>query len=144
MVPSIQFNTEYDTDTNLYVVKDSAYLVLSKDYNPGDTTITVELDTEKTSLFPTTGIITLVEQCSDPQYRAVSFYYTSRTDTVFSGLTRLANTPDSYKPSRQTTVVMNVMAEHHNNIKDANYCDTKFCWEKRLDGQHKHCQYWQT
>jgi PKD repeat protein len=134
MVPSIQFNTEYDTDTNLYVVKDSAYLVLSKDYNPGDTTITVELDTEKTSLFPTTGIITLVEQCSDPQYRAVSFYYTSRTDTVFSGLTRLANTPDSYKPSRQTTVVMNVMAEHHNNIKDAIIAIQSFVGKKGLMG----------
>ena len=134
MAPSIQFNTNYDTDTTLYVVKDSAYLVLSKDYNPGDTTITVELDTEKTTLFPDTGIITLVEQCSDPQYRAVSFYYTSRTDTVFSGLTRLSNTPDSYKPSRQTTVVMNVMAEHHNNIKDAVIAIQNFVGKKGLPG----------
>ena len=119
MAPEITFPTTLDTETNLYVVKDSAYLVLVKDYNPGDTTITVELDTQKTLLFPPTGIITLTEQCSDPQYRGLSFYYGSRTNTVFSDLTIINPELDHYKPSRVTTVVMNVMAEHHNNIKDS-------------------------
>ena len=119
MVPEITFPESYDTETNLYVVKDSAYLVLAADYNPGDSTITVELDTQKILLFPATGIITLTEQCSDPKFRGLSFHYGSRTDTVFSDLTLLNSNLDHYKPSRVTTVVMNVMAEHHNNIKDA-------------------------
>jgi|APGre2960657373_1045057.scaffolds.fasta_scaffold05069_2 PKD repeat protein len=134
MAPIVKFDSEYDDDTSLYTVKDSAYLVLSKDYNPGDTSITVDLDTEKNFLFPSTGIITLVEQCSDPANRAVSFYYTSRTDTTFDGLTVLDFTPDTYKPSRQTTVVMNVMAEHHNNLKDAIIAIQNFVGIKDLPG----------
>ena len=136
MAPTITFPTSYDTESNLYVVKDSAYLVLAKDYNPGDTTITVELDTQKTLLFPATGIITLTEQCSDPQYRGLSFYYGSRTDTVFSNLTILNPELDHYKPSRVTTVVMNVMAEHHNNIKDAVIAIENFVGKKGILGNY--------
>lgn len=136
MLPDITFPTSYDTDTTLYSVKDSAYLVLAKDYNPGDTTITVELDTQKTLLFPDSGIITLTEQCSDPKYRGLSFYYTSRTNTVFSGLTLLNPELDHYKPSRVTTVVMNVMAQHHNNIKDAVINIENFVGKKGLMGDY--------
>jgi len=136
MIPEITFPSAYDTDTTLYTVKDSAYLVLAQDYNPGDTTITVELDTQKIQLFPQTGIITLTEQCSDPKYRALSFYYTSRTDTVFSGLTILDSSLDHYKPSRMTTVVMNVMAQHHNNIKDAVIAIENFVGKKDLPGSY--------
>lgn len=136
MAPEITFPTTLDTETNLYVVKDSAYLVLVKDYNPGDTTITVELDTQKTLLFPPTGIITLTEQCSDPQYRGLSFYYGSRTNTVFSDLTIINPELDHYKPSRVTTVVMNVMAEHHNNIKDSVIAIENFSGKKGLVGNY--------
>ena len=82
MLPKITYPDQLDTTTNLYTVKDSAYLKLSIDYNPGDTEIVVEYDLEKTGLFPTTGIISLVEQCSDPKNRAISFYYTSFTNNL--------------------------------------------------------------
>lgn len=118
-IPTITFPTSYDTDTNLYVVKDSAYLQLIADYNPGDTTIVVETNAEKMALFPATGLITLTEQCSDPEVRALSFYYGSRTDNSFTDLTMLSGFTDSYKPANVTYVFMNVMAEHHNNIKNA-------------------------
>lgn len=118
-IPSITFPTSYDTDTTLYVVKDSAYLQVIADYNPGDTSILVESNPDKMALFPASGLITLTEQCSDPEVRALSFYYASRTDNSFTDLTILPGFTDSYKPANVTYVYMNVMAEHHNNIKDA-------------------------
>jgi hypothetical protein len=33
--------------------------------------------------FPEKGIITLTEQCSDPEYRALSFYYSTKSNTDF-------------------------------------------------------------
>lgn len=118
-IPTVTFPTSYDTDATLYSVKDSAYLKLVQDYNVGDTTIYVEDNPDKMALFPTSGIITLTEQCSDPEIRALSFHYSGRSTTTFYGLTMLAGFTDSYKPANVTNVVMNVMAEHHNNIKDA-------------------------
>lgn len=118
-IPSISFPSSYDTDTTLYVVKDSAYLQLIKDYNPGDTEILVETNADKMALFPASGLITLTEQCSDPEVRALSFYYGSKTDNSFTDLTMLSGFTDNYKPANVTYVFMNVMAEHHNNIKDA-------------------------
>ena len=118
-IPSIQFPKDYDSDSSLYVVKDSAYLQLIQDYNPGDTEWLVETNTEKMALFPDAGLITLTEQCSDPEVRALSFYYGSKTDNSFTALEILPGFTDSYKPANLTYVYMNVMAEHHNNIKDA-------------------------
>lgn len=120
-IPSITYPTTLDTDDTLYSVKDSLYLTLSSDYNPGDTTIYVEANSAKMDLFPDTGIITLVEQCSEPEYRAVSLHYTAK-DTqnfTFTGLTVLPETTNTYKKAGATTVVMNVVAQHHNSIKDA-------------------------
>lgn len=129
-LPEITFPTSYDTDTTLYSVKDSAYLKLIQDYSVGDTQVYVESNPEKMALFPPTGIITLTEQCSDPELRALSFYYAGRTDTSFFDLTILPGFTDSNKPANMTTVVMNVMAEHHENKKNAiiaiqNYIGTK-------------------
>lgn len=119
MIPPLTFPTSLDNDLNLFVVKDSLRLTLAADYNIGDTTISVENNQLIMSLFPAAGIITLVENCSEPENRAISFYYTSRTETTFNGLTLLDNFVDSYKPKNVTNVVQNVMAEHHNAIKDA-------------------------
>ena len=118
-IPSITFPATYDTDATLYAVKDSAYLKLIQDYKVGDTQVLVENNPDKMALFPPSGIITLTEQCSDPEFRALSFHYSGRTDTSFFGLTMLPGFADSDKPANVTTVVMNVMAQHHNNLKDA-------------------------
>jgi hypothetical protein len=119
MPTSIRYPENIDDVTTLYTARDSAYLVLAADYNPSDSNIQVEYDPEKTSLFPQTGIITLTEQCSEPENRAISFYYTSFSNNVFSGLTVLDGFDNTIvRPSRITKVVMNVMAEHHNILKN--------------------------
>jgi PKD repeat protein len=71
------------------------------------------------SLFPDSGIITLTENCSDPEFRAISFYYTSKSDTTFDDIKLIEGFVDSDKPKNVTNVTMNVVAQHHNVIKDA-------------------------
>ena len=73
MIPEINYPVSLDNDTNLYSVKDSVYLKLARDYMAGDQEIQVEFDKDKTNLFPPNGIITLLEQCSEPDLRALSF-----------------------------------------------------------------------
>ena len=134
MATKIQYPNSIDSEITLYTVRDSAYLVLASDYTPGDSTIQVEFDAEKTNLFPATGIITLTEQCSDPEERAVSFYYTSFSGNTFSGLTLLSGFENNQiRPSRLTKVVMNVMAEHHNIIKDGIIAVEQFAGTKIED-----------
>jgi PKD repeat protein len=113
------YPTTLDTNENLYQVADGLRVILAEDYNPGDTTITVEGDEEMMRRFTRTGLITLTEQCSDPELRAISFSYTARTLTTFEGLTLLSGFTDVAKPKRITNVTQNVMAAHHNNLKDA-------------------------
>ena len=74
-----------DTDDNLFLVHDSLRVRLLEDYNPGNTSIKIEGDEETISRFPTTGIITLTEQCSEIDKRAISFYYGSRTSYLWRG-----------------------------------------------------------
>lgn len=106
---------EFDTNDNLYEVHDSLRVKLAEDYSPGDSSITIVGDSSK---FPPTGIITLTEQISDIDERAISFSYSAKTDTEFTGLTLLSGFTDTYKPKNITNVTQNVMAEHHNNLKD--------------------------
>lgn len=123
------FPLEFDDEENLYLVHDSLRVTLSEDYNVGDSVIYVENNNIRktnsqnllypTSNFPETGIITLVEQCSDIDLRAISFYYSSKTNYTFNGLTLLSGFIDNFKPKKLTNVVQNVMAEHHNTIKDS-------------------------
>ena len=138
MIPEINYPVSLDNDTNLYSVKDSVYLKLARDYMAGDQEIQVEFDQDKTNLFPPNGIITLVEQCSEPDLRALSFYYTSFVNNIFSGLTILDGFTDSDKPSIVTTVVMNVMAEHHNSIKEAVKAIQQYAG-KRIDDRRAAC-----
>jgi PKD repeat protein len=111
----------FDSDTNLFAVHDGLRVRLAEDYNPGDTEITVEGDLLILSRFPPTGIITLTEQCSDIDKRAISLFY-SNIDTatgVISGLEVLPTFVDVPKLKRITNVTQNVMAQHHNALKDA-------------------------
>jgi len=125
------FPSAIDTEDNLFLVHDSLRVKLSEDYSPGDTTIYVEGDEEIMSRFPETGIITLTEQCSEIDYRALSFYYSSpprSTPYSFGGLELLPEfkrtgdprgSLDSSKPKKITNVTMNVLDLHHNHLKDA-------------------------
>ncbi len=122
MIPeSSLYPDEFDTENNLYVVHDGLRLRLSEDYNPGDTSITVEGDFVTLSKFPTTGQVTLTEQCSDVDLRAISFYY-SEVDLEtwqFKGLELLSGFTDVVKLKRITNITQNVMEDHHNNLKNA-------------------------
>lgn len=122
MIPtSPLYPQAFDTDANLYAVHDGLRLRLSEDYNPGDTSIFIEGDPVSLSRFPETGQITLTEQCSEIDMRAISFYYASidLEEGKISGLELLPGFTDNLKLKRITNVTQNVMAAHHNNIKDA-------------------------
>jgi hypothetical protein len=120
MIPiGSNYPTSIDTNQNLFQVHDSLRMQLIEDYNPGDTSITVFGDATIMDQFDSTGIITLTEQCSDPELRAISFFYNSKTDTTFDGLEILPGFTDVIKPANITNVTQNVMALGHNNLKDA-------------------------
>jgi PKD repeat protein len=118
---STYYPAEIDTDGNLFVVHDALRMTLSEDYNPGDTTIHLDGDPNILARWPATGLITLTEQCSDLDKRAISFYYTEidHNFLTLSGLQLLPGFPDVVKPKSITHVTENVMAQHHNHIKDA-------------------------
>ena len=122
----------FDSDENLYLVHDSLRLRLLNDYNPGDKTIYAEGDLLIVSRIPPTGQITLTEQCSDLEQRAISFYYESFDveNIEFSGLTILQGFEDVKKPKRITNITVNVMADHHNNIKNSLIAIQEFCGVK--------------
>lgn len=115
------FPTSFDDNTNLFVVHDALRLRLLEDYNPGDTSIYAEGDATVASLMPSTGIITLTEQCSEPDKRAISFHYGSfdSQTLVFTDLDLLEGFEDLQKPKRITNITINVVAPHHNHLKNA-------------------------
>jgi PKD repeat protein len=119
---------KFDTNKNLYEVHDYLRLTLAEDYTPGSTEIYVYGTTEAISRFPDQsrggGIITLTDQCEEIKQRAISFYYTKKTTTssttaYFSGLNILPGFEDVKKYKDITNITQNVMAEHHNSLKDA-------------------------
>ena len=117
-----KYPDEIDNNQNLFLVHDSLRVVLTEDYDPNDpivanrTKVTVSGDTTN---FPPTGIITLTEQCSEPVDRAISFFYTLKTDTTFEGLVLLSGFKNNHRAKNITNVTENVMAQHHNALKDA-------------------------
>ena len=113
------FPDGFDSNLNLYQVHDGLRVVLSEDYNPGDVSIQVLGSEEMMRRFNNNGIITLTEQCSEPELRAISFSYTERTLDSFLGLQLLSGFTDVPKPKTITNVTQNVMSAHHNNLKDA-------------------------
>ena len=120
------FPNTLDSNITLYQVADGLRVKLIEDYNAGDTIITVLGDETTMRLFNDTGIITLTDQCAEPEQRAISFSYTLRTLTTFEGLTLLPGFVDNAKPKNLTSVTQNVMAQHHNNLKDAVIAIEKF------------------
>ena len=113
-----RFPQAFDADDNLYLVHDALRVRLAEDYNPGDTTITIE-DNILFDVFPPTGVLTLTEQCSDIEVRALSLSYTGKGTNTFTGLSVLDGFADVVKPQRITDVTLNVMALHHDQLKDA-------------------------
>jgi PKD repeat protein len=135
---STLYPTALDSNTNLFEVHDSLRMKLAEDYNPGDTSIIVETDIVTSAIMPQTGLITLTEQCSDVDLRAISFFYTAwdSTNNIISGLELLPTFTDNIKPKRITNVTVNVMSMHHNHIKDALKSIQKFCGVKgTIDNQ---------
>ena len=132
-IPSASsFPDAMDTDDNLFLVHDSLRVRLSEDYNKGDTTIYVQDDSGMMANFPATGIITLTEQCSDIDKRALSFYYSSKTSSTFENLEILPefSSLDCTKPKKSTNVTMNVVDLHHNHLKDALIAAERFVGTK--------------
>lgn len=127
---SSKYPIELDADDNLYLVHDSLRVRLLRDYLPGDKTIFIYGDKETIDRFPPTGQITLTEQCSDAELRAISFYYSSRTDISFDGLELLPEFTDNPKPKDITNITQNVMSHHHNNIKNAAMAIQQFAGRK--------------
>lgn len=121
-IPSTSlFPTGFDADENLYMVHDALRLQLSVDYNPGDTTISVQGDPAVLARWPQQGLLTMTEQCSDVALRALSCFYTG-VDTVnnqFTGIEVHPDFVDSPKPKRITDVTLNVIKDHHNNLCNA-------------------------
>jgi PKD repeat protein len=114
----------FDTERNLYTVHDVLRLRLAEDYSLADTSITCEGDPDIFARFPDTGFITLTEQCSDIEDRALTFFYNSKASInenlfTFSGLELEERFTDVPKPKTITNVTQNVMDRHHNAIKDA-------------------------
>lgn len=105
-----------DTVSTLYTAHDSLRVKLVEDYVPGMKYVVVDSDL---SSWPTDGIITLTEQQSDIDSRAISFFYTSRSGNEFLGLQLYPGFTDVAKPKNITHVTQNVIAPHHNNLKDA-------------------------
>lgn len=111
-----RYPDSFDGDDNMFRVRDNLRVRLLEDYTPGDTSIQVDGDA---SAFPPSGLITLTEQVSEVDERAVSFWYASRTPAGFFGLELLPGHTAVGKPKRVTNVTMNVMADHHNSLAAA-------------------------
>lgn len=123
---------KFDNNQNLYLVHDYLRLKLASDYTPGDTTIYVTGSKSVMSAFPNAaqggGVITLTDQCDDVLNRSISFKYSSRTTNdmldltnpwEFNGIKILDNFNNVKKYKDITNVCQNVIAEHHNSLKDA-------------------------
>lgn len=116
---SINYPEAFDDDNNLFLVHDSLRVKLADDYIPGMTSIEIIDEDNIMFKFPPTGIITLTEQCSEPEERAVSLFYGSKTDSTFDDLELMPGFVDYAKPKNLTNIIMNVFSSHHNAIKDA-------------------------
>jgi PKD repeat protein len=132
-IPTVPlFPDEFDSDENLYLVHDSLRLRLLQDYNPGDKTVLAEGDFLTIARIPPNGCITLTEQCSEVPDRAVTLHYGAfDPETVtFSDLEVLPSSPNVIKYHRITNITVNVMAEHHNNLKDSLIAIQEFVGEE--------------
>lgn len=122
---SSNFPDALDTNENLFEVHDALRVVLASDYDPNDSNVLNRnkiFVTGDTSLFPSSGIITLTDQCNDIDDKAISFYYTNKSENTFEGLvpiTGFENKNNIIRAKKITNVTQNIMAEHHNSLKDS-------------------------
>lgn len=119
----------FDTNNNLYLVRDALKIPLGADHHPGQNLIIADGDISK---FPLNGIITLVDQDSPAHERAVSFHYNHRTSREFVDLELLNNSIDCFKPKKLTVITMQVMSDHREALKDAIMSIEKFLGPKHL------------
>lgn len=105
-----------DNDANLYLVRDALTVPLGFDYYPGHTSVLADGDISR---FPSSGIITLVDQHNSPKERSISLYYGSRTNREFKDLELLADSIDCMKPKKITVITLQAMANHREALKDA-------------------------
>ena len=114
-----------DSNVNLYEVHDHLRVKLINDYDPNDNVISNRTKiyvSGDISNFPSSGIITLTDQCNDSDSRAISFFYTNKGSNTFEGLSptpEFENKNIIIRSKNITFVTQNVMAQHHNSIKDA-------------------------
>lgn len=138
MIPSVTYPEILDTNATLFEVHDEIRFRLLSDFDPStDTELELEGDPD---LFmrrvPLSGYVTLTEQGSEIEDRAISLHYSVKDTSeapdrlVLSGLQLLPGFPSAIKPKRITNVTMNVMAEHHNSLKDALINAQKMLGEK--------------
>lgn len=110
----LNYPIKFDDDSTLLKVNDSLKVKLGRDYTPGDSIIYTNEDISK---FPSNGIITIVDSCSD--VKATSFYYNNRDSSSFSSISLLEGTVDGFKNKKTAIITQQVMAEYHNIIKDS-------------------------
>lgn len=102
---TVRFPGALDTSVSLLEVKDRATTTLNGAITSGATSITVV----STSLFPATGILTIDDE---------RLYYTAKTSTTFTVVRgQFGSTAASH--SSGATVRMNVVARHHEALRDA-------------------------
>jgi PKD repeat protein len=112
------FPNALDNDANLFLVRDALKLTLAYDYYPGQQILYVDGPKSTFDKFPETGTVTLSDQVSDRNHRAISFYYGGKSKMMFTDIVLISG-KDCYKPKIETTVSQHVMAIHRNALKEA-------------------------
>ncbi len=103
-----------DNDDSLFVAVNNKRTTLTSAINSSVLTIPVVT----TSGFPNTGFITILSEPDDIT-QAEAIRYEGLTLTTFSGTQRGAGSTPSLAHNSSDKVDLTVMAEHHNELKDA-------------------------
>lgn len=108
------FPGNIDDDVSLFLAANNARTKLTSSISDSDLTIPVVT----TSGFPNTGFLTIL---SDPDdiTKAEAISYVGVTLTTFSGVLRGDGGTTATSHNSQDNVDLTVMAEHHNELKDA-------------------------
>ena len=108
------FPNSIDDDTSLFLAVNNSRTRLTSGITDSDLTIPVVT----TSGFPNTGFVTILSNPSDIT-EAEAIRYVGVTSVTFSGTERGAGGTVAFAHNSQDNVDLTVMAEHHNEIKDA-------------------------
>ena len=109
----VNFPNSFDDDTTLYVAVNNLRTRLSEGINDSVTTIPVLT----TSGYPTIGYISILTGSDITRTEAIS--YTNTTDTSFTGATRGTSGTPAAEHNAGDNVDLTIVAEHHNELKDA-------------------------